>query len=96
MDIVATDRTDTQARLIGLLWTRDRPVAETSGNTQHSQETDIQDLITIWTRNPSSEGTQTYAFDDAANKIGFEEIFVLSLPRLGYTISSAHVPCITR
>jgi hypothetical protein len=39
--------------LVGLLWTRDRPVAETSDQTQHSQETDIHDPGTIRTRNPS-------------------------------------------
>jgi hypothetical protein len=39
---------------IGLLWTRDRPVAETSTwQHKHSQETDIHVLGGIWTRNPS-------------------------------------------
>ena len=37
---------------VGLLWTSDRSVAETSDNTQHSQETDIHARSGIRTRNP--------------------------------------------
>jgi len=43
---------------------------------------------------PASE--RTYALDGAANEIGFQEIFILSLPHLSFTISSEHVPYITR
>ena len=40
---------------VGLLWRRDRPVANTS-TTQHLQETDIHDPGGIRTRNPSQRG----------------------------------------
>jgi hypothetical protein len=45
---------------------------------------------------PASKRTQTYTLDGAAKEIGFEEISILFLPHLSYTISSAHVPYITR
>jgi len=45
---------------------------------------------------PASQRTQTYALEGAANEIGFEEILILSLPHLSYTISSAHLPYTTR
>jgi hypothetical protein len=38
---------------VGLLWTSDRPVAETPDKTQHSQETDIHVPGGIRTRNSS-------------------------------------------
>jgi hypothetical protein len=38
---------------VGLLWTSDHPEAETSDNTQHSQETDIHAPGEIRTHNPS-------------------------------------------
>jgi hypothetical protein len=40
-------------RSVGLLWTSDQPVAETSDNTQHSQETNIHAPGGIRTHNPS-------------------------------------------
>ena len=45
--------THTHTHLLGLLWTRDRHVAETSDNTQRSQETDVHALGGIRTRNNS-------------------------------------------
>jgi len=39
---------------VGLLWTSDRPVAETSDNIQHSQETEFHSAGGIRTRNPSN------------------------------------------
>jgi hypothetical protein len=39
---------------VGLLWTKDQPVAETS-TWQHSQETDIHALGGIRTHNPSKQ-----------------------------------------
>jgi len=38
---------------VGLLWTRDGPVAEASDNTQHSQGTDIHGPRGIGTRSSS-------------------------------------------
>jgi hypothetical protein len=38
---------------VGLLWTNDQTVGETSDNTQHSQETAIQAPAGFRTRNPS-------------------------------------------
>jgi hypothetical protein len=35
------DHTNDAPQSVGLLWTNDRPVAETSDNTQHSKQTDI-------------------------------------------------------
>ena len=37
----------------GLLWKSDQPNAETSDNTQHSQETDIH--VPPWDSNPQSQ-----------------------------------------
>jgi hypothetical protein len=38
---------------VGLLWTSDRPIAETYDNTQHSQVTDVHSPGGIWTRDRS-------------------------------------------
>ena len=43
-------RTDTPES-VGLLWTSDQPDADTSDNTQHSQQTDIHALGCIRTHN---------------------------------------------
>jgi len=49
--------THTRARAhthsVGILWTSDRPVAETSDNTQHLHETDICAVSGIRTNSPS-------------------------------------------
>ena len=37
---------------VGFLWTSDQPLAETSDNTQHSQQTDVHAPGWIRTRNP--------------------------------------------
>jgi hypothetical protein len=44
-------------QLVGLLWTSDQPVAETSDNTQHSQQTDIHATGEIRTNNLSRRAT---------------------------------------
>ena len=41
------------SHLVGLLCKSDKPDAENSDNTQHSQETDTHDPGGIWTHNPS-------------------------------------------
>jgi len=40
---------------VRLLWTSDRPVAETSDNIQHSQETEFHSAGGMRTRNPSKQ-----------------------------------------
>jgi len=40
---------------VGLLWTSDRPDAENSDNTHHSQQTDIHALGEIRTHNSSNQ-----------------------------------------
>jgi len=50
----------------------DQPDAETSDNTQHSQETDFHAPGGIQTYN-SSKWLQTHALDHAATGIGFHE-----------------------
>jgi hypothetical protein len=56
---------------VGLLWTRDRPVAETSTwQHKHSQETDIHAPVGFEPTVPASERLQTYALDRAATGIG--------------------------
>jgi len=44
--------THTHTQSVGLLWTRDRSVAETSDNRQHSKEADIQASGGIRTGSP--------------------------------------------
>jgi hypothetical protein len=61
-------------RLVGLRWTGDQPVAETSACTgQHN--TEIQRNIHapngIQTRNPSNQAAKTYALDRAATGTGY-------------------------
>jgi len=55
---------------VGLLWTSDRPVAETytRQKSQHLQETDIPGRIR--TAFPASERPQTHALDRAAVGVG--------------------------
>jgi hypothetical protein len=56
---------------LGLLWTSDQPVAETSTwQHKHSQETDIHAPSGIQTHNPRSERPQTHASDRVATWIG--------------------------
>ena len=61
-----------KAKAVGLLWTIDRPVAETSvwQNTQHSQETDIHTPGGIRTRNPSKPAVVDPRLDRTATGIG--------------------------
>ena len=65
---------------VGLLWSRERPVAETSipGNTQHLQGTDIHTPGGIRTRNPNKRAAADPRLRPAANMIG---ILTLILPR---------------
>jgi hypothetical protein len=55
---------------VGLLWTNDRPDAEISNNTQHSQETDTHAPAGFEPAIPASERPQTHALDSAATGIG--------------------------
>jgi len=52
-------------RHITLLWTSDRPFADTSDNSQHSQETDIHALVAFEPAIPASERPKTHALDCA-------------------------------
>ena len=56
--------THTHTQSVGLLWTRDRAVAEVSlpDNTQHSEETDIDASGGIRTRNPSKRAAADLRF----------------------------------
>jgi hypothetical protein len=59
------------SQFVRLLWTRDRPVAETSTWQQkHSQETNIHAPGGIRTQIPARARPQTYALDRAATGIG--------------------------
>ena len=60
--------THTHARAVRLLWTRDRPIAETTTqNTQHSLKTDNHAAGGIRTYNPpASERPQNHALESAA------------------------------
>jgi hypothetical protein len=58
---------------VGLLWTRDRPVAETSTwQHKYSQETNIHAPVGFEPTIPASARPQTYALDRAATGIGRE------------------------
>jgi hypothetical protein len=46
---------------VELPWTSDRPVADTSDNTQHLQQTDIDNPGGIRTRNPSKQEAADYS-----------------------------------
>jgi hypothetical protein len=55
---------------VGLLWTRDRPVAETSTwQRQHSQETTSKPPVGFESTIPASARPHTYALDRAATGI---------------------------
>jgi hypothetical protein len=54
---------------LGLLWTSNQPDAETSDNTQHSQETDNHVPTGFESTIPASERPQTNALDRAATGI---------------------------
>jgi hypothetical protein len=58
----------------GLLWTSDRPIAETSTwkHTQHSQKRGLHASDGIRTCNPANERPQTHALGRAATGIGFQ------------------------
>jgi hypothetical protein len=57
---------------VGLLWTRDRPIAETSTcQHKHSQETNIHAPVGFEPATPASARPQTHALDRAATGIGF-------------------------
>jgi hypothetical protein len=59
---------------VGLLWTSDQPVSETSIYTgQHNietQETNIHVLSGIRNRDPATKQPQTYALDRAVTEVG--------------------------
>jgi hypothetical protein len=61
---------------VGLLWTRDRPVAETSDNTLYKRQTSMSPVgfkPTI----PVGARPQTYALDCAATGIGKANVMML-------------------
>jgi hypothetical protein len=71
---------------VGLLSTRDRPVAGIWQRTQHSQETDIHAHDGIRTRNPSKRSAQTVALYRTATGIGMyyhNILLLLSVARFG-------------
>jgi hypothetical protein len=59
---------------VGLLWTRDQFVVKSSTDTRqqnlYTQETSIDALSSIRTRDPSNQVAKTYALDRAATGIG--------------------------
>jgi hypothetical protein len=64
---------------VWLLWTSDRPVTETSNNTQHSQETDIHASGGIRTHNPSKQADADPRFDRVATGISKTGIKIVSI-----------------
>jgi hypothetical protein len=56
--------------LVGLPWTRDRPVAENCDNTQQTQEIESQAPAGFDPTIPASNRTQTHAVERAATGIG--------------------------
>jgi len=71
IDEVSRSHSNTQ-HLVGLFWTSDRVVAETSlpNETQVSQDTDIQANGGIRTRCPSKREASEHALNRAATRIG--------------------------
>ena len=67
--------------LVGLLWTRDRPVAETSTwqHTQHSKETDIHSSDGIRTRNCSKRAAADSRLRPRVHGVTFQNIVILSV-----------------
>ena len=59
-----------RSQSVGLSWTSDRPLAEISDSTQHSQKTDTYAAGGIRTHSPCNWLSQTHAFDRAATGIG--------------------------
>jgi hypothetical protein len=78
---------------VGLLWTRDRPVAETY-TWQHKQcirQTSMPPLgfePTI----PASARPQTYALDRAATGIGMNTVPLLNLCLYHYLVGNVYIP----
>jgi hypothetical protein len=67
---------------VGLLWTRDRPVAETSTwQHKHSQATNVHASGGIRSQIPSSAWPQTYALDSAATGISVLRVVVHKIRR---------------
>jgi hypothetical protein len=56
----------------GLLWTSDRPIAQMSDNTQHSQQT-FTPLTEYEPAIPTCEWPQTHALDRTATRIGLRK-----------------------
>jgi hypothetical protein len=71
--ITQHSRTHTHTHSVRFLWTSDRPVAETSDNTQHSQETDIHAAGGIQTRSYSKRMATKPALDRVATEIGLRD-----------------------
>jgi hypothetical protein len=65
--------THTHTHTVWLLWTRNRPVAENSDETQHSRETFMPQGI-FEPAIPASERLHSYALDSAATGIGHNVI----------------------
>jgi hypothetical protein len=63
-------RSHTTPQLIGLLWTSDQLVAETSDNTQHSQQTNSKSPVGFESTISAGERPQTYALDRADTGTG--------------------------
>jgi hypothetical protein len=63
---------------VGLLWTSDQPVSDTSTCTgQHNietQETNIHALNGIRTRDPSNQAAADLTLDRAATEVGKDEL----------------------
>jgi hypothetical protein len=77
MDIVASDQTQDTLHSVGLLWTRDRTVAETRHNTHKRQAT--MPLAGFEPTIPASERPQTHALERAATGIDSDNIHNMHL-----------------
>ena len=65
--------------LVRIFRTSEQTLRTTSGNKQHSEETDIQALDETTSQIPESERTQTHALDIPATGIGLSVIYSLYL-----------------
>jgi hypothetical protein len=57
-------------QFVGLLWSRDQPIAETSARKYTTLTTDIHNPVGFEPAIPASDGLQTLALDRSAIRIG--------------------------
>ena len=78
------------AQSVGLLWTSDQSVAETSDNIQLSRATDIHAPAGFEPAIPTRQRPQAYALDRAFTGIGsWLQLFIIRSPLMAPCVAAA-------